>query len=286
MSLSIGDDAALLTPDVVVSTDSSVRGVHFRDEFASLTQLSRRATLAALSDLSAMGAAPVAIFSSLILPREFSDAALEQIIEGVATAAEDAGAAVAGGNLSAGPLSFNTTVVGRQSRVLTRSGARPGDHIYVTGNPGYSALGLQQLLSGTPASSTYIDAWREPPRRFQEGRALVGVATSCIDISDGLLADLEQLCEASNVSAVIDTQNFDLEPAFLNAAAAAGQDAWDLTLGGGEAYELLFTAPTLPPIPARRIGVVGTDRDAARRVEVRGQTYDPAAGGYDHFGES
>ena len=283
--LGIGDDAAWLSPDLVVSVDAQVEGIHFLPRFAAYDVLAERAAVAALSDLAAMGARPLAMLSSLILPRTFDDASLDLIHEGFARAADLYGAPMVGGNLAAGTeLSFSTTVLGRASAPLRRSGARVGDGIFVTGHVGARALGLRALLANhdDETLAPFVDAWLRPIPRIAEGLALLGVASACVDVSDGLLADLGHVLEASGVGAEIELATLPFAPDFERACAALGVDPLDPALDGGEAYELVFTASTAPPIAAARIGTIreGTElvlRDADGTPRPRTRV------GFDHF---
>ena len=289
-----GDDAAVLRPDprpVVVSVDAVVEGIHFRRAFAPLDVLARRAAVAALSDLAAMGAEPTALFVALVLPSALTDDELERIMDGIERAAEEVGAVVAGGNLSGGStLSITTTVVGHaHGEPLTRSGARPGDGLYVTAPLGHAALGLELLLRGGGPSEAqpYRKAWLEPRAHFAEGRALAGEAHAGIDISDGLVQDLGHLCEAGDVGATLDLDAaIAADPPFDVMAQRLGVDPLRLRLAGGESYGLLFAASDSPPIAATRVGTV--DAEPGIRLRHEGAVVPVAsvvdsAGGFDHF---
>ncbi len=280
----IGDDAAVLAKDErpqVLSCDVSVEGVHFRAEFADWRTLGRRAAVAALSDLAAMGAEPRAMLSSLILPRDFSEPDFDALVEGIAAAGDEVGAPVVGGNLARGEMVLiDTTVVGAlETAPLLRSGARVGDGIYVAGFPGAAALGLHALLHAQPdAAPSFVDTWRTPRVDFDLARRVRAYATAAIDLSDGLVQDLTHLCEDSAVGASIDVAAIPRMDGFEQRTAELGADLRALLLHGGEAYTLLFTAPDSPD--AVRIGtieeVLGV-RDADGRELL--------ASGFDHFAE-
>jgi thiamine-monophosphate kinase len=283
--LGIGDDAAWLAPDLVLSVDAQVEGVHFLPRFAPYDVLAERAAIAALSDLAAMGARPLAMLSSLILPRTLEDAALDQLHEGLARAAERYAAPVIGGNLAAGSeLALSTTVLGRADAPLLRTGARPGDGIFVTGHVGERALGLRALLADRhdAALTTFVDAWLHPTARIAEGLALRGVASTCIDVSDGLLADLGHVLVASQVGAELELSALPFAPGFEAACALLDLDALALALDGGEAYELVFTATTPPSIAATRIGTIRAEPGVVLR-ELDGSIRPHATTGFDHF---
>ena len=274
----IGDDAAVLKPGVVLSVDACVEGVHFRRTFARWRILARRAAMAALSDLAAMGATPKAILSSIIVPSDVDDQALISIHEGFAQAADEVGTAVVGGNLSAGKeLSFTTTVVGHASHPLCRHGAQPGDGVFITGSTGDAALGLEMLLRHQDKNH-FAQIWCNPRAHIKEGQILRDHhASACIDLSDGLLRDLGHLCIASGVGAFLELSKIPYAEDFLSVASELGLDPDELLLRGGEAYVLIFTAQDTPPIGVRigRIedqpGIRVCDRDGNVRLhEPRG----------------
>jgi len=283
--LGIGDDAAWLVPDLVVSVDAQVEGVHFLPRFGPYDVLAERAAIAALSDLAAMGARPLAMLSSLILPRSLDDAALDRVHEGLARAADRYAAPVVGGNLAAGSeLSLSTTVLGRTDAPLLRAGARPGDGVYVTGHVGARALGLHALLADRrdDTLAPFVEAWLHPTARIAEGLALRGVASACVDVSDGLLADLGHVLAASRVGAELELAALPFAPDFGAASALLGLDPLALALDGGEAYELVFTAAAAPPIDATRIGTIRADRSVVLR-SADGSIRAPVPTGFDHF---
>lgn len=261
VELGIGDDCAILRPSgaVAVSVDVQVEDVHFRRAWAPWSTLGRRAVMAAASDLAAMGSRPIAIFSALVLTRSFDDDALESLSDGFAEAADFLGAPIAGGNLASGSqLSITTTVIGAVDRTLTRAGAQPGDTLWVTGEIGARGLGLEALLRERTGSiaEPFVKAWLEPEARISAGLALAPIATSAIDVSDGLLQDAGHIAEASNVRAVIELDRVPLAENAEELAAAFGLDARTHAVAAGDDYELVFTiAPrTTPPIAATRIG--------------------------------
>jgi thiamine-monophosphate kinase len=292
VDLGIGDDAAVLSATFardVVSVDAAVEGVHFRREFASWRQIGFRSLVAALSDLAAMGARPRAMLVSLILPAEFRDAELLELVEGMSEAARVYGSPVVGGNLSAGAqVSITTTVIGAATgEILTRSGARPQDRIYVTGTLGAAGLGLGCLKAGCvgPAAAPFIDRWRRPIARIDEGQLLLGVASAAIDLSDGLLQDLGHLCEASGVGADVTLRDLPLGSGAVDLAAQLGLDALDLALGGGEDYELIFTVPAGEPLPSvgTCIGTINANSGSLLMIDPHGQRVPATRDGYRHF---
>jgi thiamine-monophosphate kinase len=282
----IGDDAAVLRPragEVLVWTvDTQVDGVHFRRDLLSLEDVGHRATMAAASDVAAMGARPWCALSALALPRDVDDAAFDAIARGVARASDELSAPVVGGNLSrAGELSITTTVLGASARVVARDGARPGDVVLLAGRIGMAAAGLAALQRGLSGAEVApcIDAWRRPRALVGEGLRMGAVAHAAIDVSDGLARDLGHVARASGVRVVLD------EAALLahagqglaDAARVLGLAPLDLALHGGEDYALAVTAPSNVE-GFTRIGVVeegggvwlATTGAPPRKIEERG----------------
>ena len=300
-AVGIGDDCAVLanaTASLAVSVDAAVDGVHFTRELISLDLAAARAVEAALSDLAAMGASIASepagssgILCALTLPRDFSEPEFEALLEGIARAADRAGACVLGGNLSAGPvLSITTTVLGRiPDRTLLRSGARVGDRVCVTGTPGAAALGLAALRSGRGDESMFapfVTAWREPRARIAEGLALARYATAAIDVSDGLAQDAAHMATASACAIELDLTALPMHVDQVRSAGSLGLDAVQLALGGGEDYELLFACAHDGALDLSVIGATVIGRVVAGTgvwiVDANGRR--PWSGtGFDHF---
>ncbi|HEY8428128.1 MAG TPA: thiamine-phosphate kinase [Sandaracinaceae bacterium] len=276
VALGIGDDAAILAPmagGAVLSVDAVVDGVHFDRRWLSLEDVGWRGYAAALSDLAAMGASPRAGLLSLVLSSALGDEDVLALVRGAGEAARAFGAPIVGGNLSRGTeLSLTSTVVGEAPPApLTRAGAREGDAVWVTGTLGAAALGLAALAAGKGddrEAAPFVARWRRPTPRFDAARALLGVATSAADVSDGLVQDLGHICEESGVGAVIEEALVPLADGHEALAESLGEDALLLALTGGEDYELVFTAPAgAEPPMATRIGRI----ERGERVRVLGR---------------
>ncbi len=290
----IGDDAAVLAPSgasQVLTVDVAVEGVHFRREWASLREIGRRAFVCAASDLAAMGARGRASLLALVLPRDLDDQALLELVAGVADGADETGARVVGGNLSAGAeLSITTTVVGElDGAPLTRAGAQPGDGIYLTGDVGGAALGVALLERGRgddERALPFVQRWRAPTALLQIGQRLRGVATAAIDVSDGVLSDLDHLCEASRVGARVHAAELPLPAALRGVAREVGLDPLDLALSGGDDYQLLFTAPAAKVARdlATRIGEIVPAERGRTVLDEDGRPRPAGRSGYRHFG--
>jgi thiamine-monophosphate kinase len=252
--LGSGDDAAISVPGgaTATSVDALIDGVHFRREWSSLRQVGAKALAVALSDLAAMGAEPGEAYVVLGVPADLDEDGCIELLDGLVGAAAETGTTPAGGDITRAPaLTLAVTVVGHAASVddfVTRSGARPGDALVVTGELGGAAAGLL-LLEGTAASAgadggASIARRLEPRARLAAGRALAGAgATAMIDISDGLGGDARHLAAASGVRLRIDAAALPLAAGLADVAARAGRDPLELAASGGEDYELLATLP-------------------------------------------
>jgi thiamine-monophosphate kinase len=260
---SIGDDAAVLAASAGqwwhLTTDLLTEGVHFDLRTASPESVGYRAAMANLSDLAAMGARPRYLLMSLAIPRSMTQRHILQIYAGVMQACRPHGVALIGGDTSASitGLFLNITLIGttRTRAALFRKGARPGDGLYVTGTLGDSLAGLELLsrritarraASLRPAHHRFlIRRHLRPTARVAEGQWLnqEGLATSAIDISDGLSGDLRHICEESRVGAEVESALLPVSRACCAYADLRGLNPADLAVAGGEDYELLFTVP-------------------------------------------
>ncbi len=297
----IGDDCAVLAPTPgqqwLVSTDMLVEGRHFLST-VSPQRLGHKALAVNLSDLAACGATPRAFFLALALPR--ADAAwLEGFAEGLFALADQHGIALAGGDTTAGPLNICITVMGEApaGTALLRSGARAGDDIWVSGTLGDARLALEVFRGNVALPGEGLDLCRtrmeSPTPRVALGQALRGLATSAVDVSDGLLGDLGHVLTASGVGA---TLQVDALPRSAPLAAQPQALQRLCTLTGGDDYELVFTTP-----PDRRAEVGGAVArsgtsvkhigriEAApglRLVDAQGQAVAPPGPSFDHFREA
>lgn len=304
------DAAALEVPpghSLVVTSDALVAGVHFlaTDTAADVAAKALRVNL---SDLASMGARPVAYTLALALTRETGVEWLEAFAASLAADQERFDIHLIGGDTVAtpGPLTLSICAFGcvASGTELRRSGARPGDAVFVTGTIGDAALGLialQKGLAGIDAADreALVARYRRPTPRTACGPRLVGLAHAAIDVSDGLLADLGHICETSEAAAVIEAGRVPLSKA-ARVALAAGSGGWGDILSGGDDYELLFTAaadaePDLTAIskaldvPITRIGriVERTSGDRPDRlvgvVDAAGRPMVLETSGYRHF---
>nr|WP_298133485.1 thiamine-phosphate kinase [uncultured Pseudoxanthomonas sp.] len=291
--LGIGDDAALLAPppglQLVVTADTLNAGIHFPHDSAPV-DIGWKSLAVNLSDLAAMGAAPAWCTLSLSLPQ--SDATwIDGFLDGFLDLAERHGIALVGGDTTRGPLSISVTAMGlvEPGRALRRDGARVGDDVWVTGTLGDAAGGLARLSGETvPALRARLD---RPSPRVDAGRALRGIATACVDVSDGLLADLGHIASRSGVGAQVDVDALPMSEALHAAFDEATRTA--LQASGGDDYELCFSAPAdardrveaLSSQLGLRITRIGrmAAGEGVQAVHADGRPWSSERRGYDHF---
>lgn len=244
--LGVGDDAAVLDvrEPCVVAVDTLVGGVHFPPDLDARA-IGHRALAVNLSDLAAMGAAPRWATLALTLPFADEDW-IEAFAGGFFALAGDHGVGLVGGDTTRGPLSITVQVIGTtRGDYLRRSGGRAGDDVWVTGTLGDAAAALP-LFAAAPeqpsaAETVLLERFRYPAPRVAAGRALTRLATAAIDVSDGLVADLGHICSQSGCGARIDVERLPLSEALLGVCGRSRAE--DYALGGGDDYELCFTAP-------------------------------------------
>lgn len=281
-----GDDCAMVSaPDgrVVATVDVLVDGVHFRTDWASGEQIGRRAALASLADVAAMGASPTALLVGLSAPGDTPTELVMEIGRGLAAEASTAGAGIVGGDLTRSPvLTIAVTALGDLAgrEPVRRSGARPGNVVAVAGRLGWAAAGLAVLSRGFRSPAALVGAYRvpEPPLAAGVVAARAG-ATAMIDVSDGLVADLGHLADESGVAVEIATRVLPVHDRLTEVASALGRDPRQWVLTGGDDHALAATFPA-GRVPADWI-VIGAVREGSG-VLVDGVPWD-AAGGWDHF---
>jgi thiamine-monophosphate kinase len=250
--LGIGDDAAAWqgeAPTQLATVDSLIQGVHFSLAITPWQELGWKALAVNLSDIAAMGGVPRYALISLALPDHTEIDDVTALYKGMIELAQQSGVAIVGGDTTSAPLvAITITIFGsaknQDNHILTRSAARVGDKVAVTGFLGAAAAGWEmldkQLQFDPKASACLREAFLHPYPRIAEGQLLVDQGVkAAIDISDGLIADLNHICKASQVGARIEVDRLPIEPAVK---ADFGDRALELALSGGEDYELLFTA--------------------------------------------
>jgi thiamine-monophosphate kinase len=293
----IGDDCAVLRVrpghESLVTTDFTLEGIHFRRDWHPAESVGHRCLTRGLSDIAAMGGEPVAAFLSLALPRNTSQAWVERFAESLIRLAKKHGVTLAGGDTAESPngILADIIVVGSvpKGQAVFRSGARPGDRIYVSGELGGSAAAVLQMKAKPKRKLNPRDYPRHfyPEARLELGRILreKRLVTAMIDTSDGLSTDLAHICQESGVGAELAADSIPR----ARVGKPAREVDLDLALHGGEDYELLFTVRPGKRVPAQIAGVPLTPIGVitrARRILVRnskGVAYELQARGWEHF---
>ncbi|MFP5022881.1 thiamine-phosphate kinase [Pseudonocardia phyllosphaerae] len=286
-----GDDSAVVAaPDgrVVACTDVLVEGVHFRLDWSSPEQIGRKAAAANLADVAAMGAVPTALLVGLACPSSTPASSLEKLADGLWAEATPAGAGVVGGDLTSGPvIVLSVTALGDlQGRApVTRGGARAGDRVAVCGRLGWSAAGLAVLGRGFRSPAALVDAHRTPAPPYAAGpQAADAGATAMIDVSDGLLADLGHVAQASGVAVRLRSSAFAVPDKLAEMGSVLGLDPMTWILTGGEDHALVATFGPDTPLPEgwAEIGVAEAPGEGGPVVTVDGRTWDGGPG-WAHF---
>ncbi len=283
-----GDDAAIVTASdgrVVASTDVLVEGRHFRCDWSSATDVGHRAAAANLADIAAMGAVPTALLVALCTPPDLDVSWAEQLADGLGAEAALAGASVVGGDISASPtLTIAVTALGdlRGADPVRRNGAKPGDIVAVAGQLGMAAAGLTVLSRGFRSPAKLVEAYRRPTVPYGAGPAAARMgATSMIDVSDGLLADLGHVATASGVGIDLETSRIDVPPSLRDVSAALTVDPYTWILAGGDDHALVATFPPGSTL-TDEWRVIGRVADGSG-VTVNGKAYEGGPTGWDHF---
>jgi thiamine-monophosphate kinase len=293
--LGIGDDAAIVQvpagKQLVIAADTINRGVHFPDDTAP-ADVGWKALAVNLSDLAAMGAEPAWCTLSLSLPAG-DPAWVDGFLDGFLGLATQHRVALIGGDTTRGPLSVSVTVHGfvEPGRALRRSGARVGDDVWVTGTLGDAAGALAQWRGGARVDPSLRARLDRPTPRIATGALLHAVAHACVDVSDGLLADLQHLCAASGVGSDVDLGMLPASAALVAAFEPERRSALQAT--GGDDYELCFAAPAgareaIARIaadagtPITRIGRIRAGQ-GTRALRADGSEWIAPSAGFDHF---
>ena len=297
VSLGCGDDCALLDippgRQLAVTMDTLVAGRHFLPE-TDPWRLGWKVLAVNLSDLAAMGAEPAWATLSVTLPA-IDEPWLDAFMAGFSALARQHAVQLVGGDTTRGSMAFTLQAHGllEPGRALLRSGARAGDALYVTGTLGGAGAALQQLQDGEgEVSDTLRKRLEQPEPRVQAGRSLAGIASACIDLSDGLAGDLQHLLDASGCGALVELERLPLLPE--TRAFMQQHDDWQLPLTAGDDYELLFTVPPSREEALRAVlPELGCEVTRFGRIESEpGLRFVDAAGGirqpghaWDHFAD-
>jgi len=303
----IGDDCASFNIrkgyQTLVSTDTLVEKTHFELSWTKPECLGEKSAVASLSDIAAMGGLPRYALLSLNLTSSIDKRWIKAYLKGFKNALDTCKCVLIGGNVTIAPAGpgFTVTAIGevKPGYGVYRDGAKPGDAVYVTGTPGDSALGLDLLREGrkkySPAERKLISRHNSPKPRIGWGQSLATkkIASSMIDISDGVAMDLERILAASKTRAIIELDRFPLSKESAAIVARMGKTAWRRILGGGEDYELLFTVPPSKQaklnrlvqsgkITASRIGAISKGVPTLRIVDPHGADLEMDTYGWTH----
>jgi thiamine-monophosphate kinase len=296
--IGIGDDAAAWKGDASIqlaTVDSFIQDVHYPPGIASWQELGWKAMAANLSDIAAMGGVPRYALVSLALPEDTEVDDVAALYSGMIDLGQQYGVAIIGGDISRAPIvAITITILGssQKKQILTRSAAEPGEVVAVTGPLGAAAAGLEMLSKGLQldleADTRLRNAFLHPSPRIAEGQLLLeqGVKTA-IDISDGLISDLSQICKASQVGARVEIDRVPVEP---TVKAKFGEKSLELALSGGEDYELLFTAKAevidrvkrAASCPITAIGEIVAGKGVTL-VDRQGNPIELGKAGWEHF---
>lgn len=298
VAVGIGDDAAIINPtdnhQIVVATDTLVASVHFPDT-ASAEQIATRALCVNLSDIASMGAVPKWFTLALSMPKELVCSEwLQGFSQGLAKVADQYNVSLIGGDTTAGPLTVSITIVGEipTDQALCRNAAKEDDIIYVSGTLGDGAAALHHITTGeTPQNNRLIERFYQPHPQLALGRGLRGFASACIDISDGLIADLGHISKASGLSASIKSH---LLPIHRDVKQVYAKQCLDWALSGGDDYQLCFTVPLnrqkdfeywadCNSFDITAIGKMVALEHNRDYVRIDNQQSSISAGGYSHF---
>lgn len=296
-AIGIGDDCAVMPSgdgELLFSTDLLMEGVHFLRDESSAEDIGWKAAAVNLSDIAAMGGTPVATFLSIALPKDAQGDWAERFIEGYAQISRMYDVPLLGGDTTSSlrDIAVNVGILGRcpSGKRAMRSGAKPGETIYVTGHLGDSAGGLQAILKGVDRNDTVqtlIARHKRPVPRVNEGRALmnIGKVGAMMDISDGIASDLRHIMKASGVGAVVRLDKLPCSRQLLDVCKEHGWDIYELATSGGEDFELLLTGPegleNELDIPLYPIGHITSGNELKWTID--NEEADQEFIGYKHF---
>jgi len=282
----IGDDAVVFRDGYVVSTDSFFEKTHFHLGYFSFFALGYHTMAASLSDLAAMGAAPISALISLCVSKNIGMKAIREVYDGFEEVTRKHKCDISGGDIvNCQSFGMTITVIGRTKKPLLRSGAAPGNYLYVTNFLGLAEVGRMVLKAKAPRNE-YPDAIKKhlyPEPRINEGLSLRKFATSCIDVSDGLSTDAYHLAEESGVKIVIDAEHIPIHPEVGRLCGVVMKDPTQFILSSGEDFELLFTASRLPAERSMRVFRIGRImKGKGLYLSVRGKLQRIEPSGYEH----
>lgn len=281
----IGDDSAVVSAsggNVVACLDMLTQGVHFRLDWSEAKDIGRKAAAQNLADIFAMGATPTALLVGLALPQDTSVAWVMGLADGLSEEAELVGVTVVGGDIVRGDsIAISVTALGElgERSAILRSGAKPGDVVAIAGRLGFAQAGLLMLSRGFRSPRVLVGAHRVPEPPYELAKTATH-ATSMIDISDGLVADLGHIAKASEVTINIDTKTLEVPEPLAAAASAFNGNAIEWMLTGGEDHAFVATFSTALDVPSGWT-IIGSVAAGNSEVLVDGEPY--LGKGWDHF---
>ena len=285
VSVGIGDDSAVVSAkggNVVACLDMLTQGVHFRLDWSEAIDIGRKAAAQNLADIFAMGARPTALLVGLALPPETPVAWVMGLADGLSAEAAEVGVTVVGGDIvRSSSIVISVTALGElgTAKAILRSGANPGDTLAIAGRLGFAQAGLLMLSRGFRSPRVLVGAHRVPEPPYELAK-LATHATSMIDISDGLVADLGHIAQASKVKINIESNKFQIPEALAAAASAFNGDAMEWILSGGEDHAFAATFKTALDVPSGWT-IIGSVESGEPAVTVDGESY--SGKGWDHF---
>jgi len=285
VSVGIGDDSAVVSAkggNVVACLDMLTQGVHFRLDWSEAIDIGRKAAAQNLADIFAMGARPTALLVGLALPPETPVAWVMGLADGLSAEAAEVGVTVVGGDIvRSSSIVISVTALGElgTAKAILRSGAKPGDTLAIAGRLGFAQAGLLMLSRGFRSPRVLVGAHRVPEPPYELAK-LATHATSMIDISDGLVADLGHIAQASKVRINIESNKFQIPEALAAAASAFNGDAMEWILSGGEDHAFAATFKTALDVPSGWT-IIGSVESGEPAVTVDGESY--SGKGWDHF---
>lgn len=296
--LGIGDDTAVIKSDdgyLLITKDLLIEDVHFTLSHHPPHLLGRKSMAVNISDIASMGGEPLFALLGVGFPRDFSWEWIEKFMEGIKEICEEYGVYLIGGDTCASPKLFiSVTLIGRTEKAIMRSSAKEGDYIYVTGSIGDSGAGLYIILNNLPPEKPHLKyllkRHLDPTPRVSTGRFLQkeNIASSMIDLSDGLSIDLHNLCRESGVGALIDSGKIPITEELIEFCKEIGEEPVKFALQGGEDYELLFTSPIQLDERLKRehsITLIGRieGKEKGIRILKNGEEKPLPRSGWEHF---
>ncbi len=287
ISKGIGDDAAVLKNGLIISTDSFYEHIHFKFKYFDMYAVGYHCLSASLSDLAAMGARPIAALISLCLTQRIMTPDIKELYRGFQTLVQRFNFDIAGGDIVQGPgFGLTITVIGQAKKPMMRSGARPGQNLYITNFLGLAETGRIVLDQGL-TKKRYPDSVNKhlfPEPNFKDARIIKKFATGCIDTSDGLSTDAHHLAKESKVKIVLEGTHIPIHPEVGMLCALKKIEPIDFILSAGEDFELLFTADDLPKRLKLKIFRIGRiEKGKGVWLSYQNKITPIEQSGYDHL---